>query len=133
MNTRKFGLLYVFLFILLLLPHKYIGDSFSNSIAALLCIILLIVYIKDIKINLKYFSLLIMLIISGFITMIFSHNLTESFSGILIYFIAVMSYIIFRQFSNESDKIIKFIVYVITGTAIIFIIFQGSIYKLRIC
>lgn len=132
MGIKNSKFIFVLIFVMLLLPYKYIGENFSNVIILLALSTGLIFGYKSFKVNKLYSYSLTGLILSGIISLFFTNNMTKSLSGLCFYIALFLFYIFFLKFSVMEDEVLTFITIAITGFAVIFIFIQGGIYNARI-
>lgn len=132
LKLKENGIIYLLLIAITLMPYGTLGQEFSSVI---LCAISLIVFIKnknEIEMDKWYIGIIIGLIFTGLVSLIFTNNFTKTLSGLTVFVNAALMYIIFLQYKSHSMKILKFIVYILAISSMVFIIYQGGIYKIRI-
>jgi hypothetical protein len=132
MKINEFKLEFVTIFLLIMIPYKSLGDELSTVIVALLCSIVFVKHVKNIKINKYYIFSLVALTITAIISMMATNNVTKSLSGLCLYIVFLVGYLFFSTLTSIQEQVIKFIVYVICGFSLIYIIIQGGIYNERI-
>lgn len=127
-NIRKY-ILYILVAIILIAPYKILGQDNVNGIILGIISVFLVVTIKEIKVNKIYLISLILMCISGILSLINTSITIDSMQGLSLYIGSIVLYIILSNFKNEENNILKVATYVISASAVFYIIYQGAILK----
>lgn len=125
----------IFLILLLVFPYNITGFNFGNLIIMFLGIIFLLVS-KKIMGNICLILIMIFYALSGIISVLFIDASINSISGLSTYFAPIIFYLIWNNILNREDSegetILKYIVYILGISSLVFILIQCEIKNLRV-
>ncbi|WP_289130771.1 O-antigen ligase [uncultured Clostridium sp.] len=125
----------IFLILLLVFPYNVTGFNFGNLIIMFLGIIFLFIS-KKIMGNRYLILIMIAYALSGIISIFFIDSSINSISGLSTYFAPFIFYLIWNNIlnreDNEGETILKYIVYILGISSLVFILIQCGIKNLRV-
>lgn len=128
------GIEKIILLILMVLPYGFIGFELGNLIAVTVGIIYMF-FKCEIVGDKKFILLTIIYFILGIVSTLLSDDILNAMVGIGPYLSLGVYYIVFNNIcsdDNKQKKLLEYIVYIISGLSIVFIIVQCKIFNVRL-
>ena len=121
--------LFILISVVLLAPYKSWGQDNVNGAMIGIISLFILFLVKEIKVNIKYSIALIILNAVALLSFVNTSFTIDSLQGMSLYMALFLFFIIFIRFKDEEQRINRLITYVISGSALFYIIYQGAILK----
>lgn len=121
--------LFILISVVLLAPYKSWGQDNVNGVMIGIISLFILFLVKEIKVNIKYSIALIILNAVALLSFVNTSFTIDSLQGMSLYMALFLFFIIFIRFKDEEQRINRLITYVISGSALFYIIYQGAILK----
>lgn len=126
-----------------LMPYSIIGESSGSAILGMLGSLYILYRARELSCfneelkenrhtNLMYFSMLMLLAVCGIVSLLFSNSFISSLNGLYIYINVLLYYFVFWDMRDNKEKILKYSIYTVVVSGVIFSIYQGIILNRRI-
>lgn len=122
-------LFYILAAIIFLAPYKYLEQDNVNGMLFGIIAVFSICILKDLKLNKRYGICLIIMTVISILTLTITSLTVESLQGLSLYLSLFLLYLIFVQFKEEEEDVLKITTYVMAANCVFYMIIQGAYFN----
>ena len=122
-------LFYILAAIIFLAPYKYLEQDNVNGMLFGIIVVIFIFILKDIKLNRRYGICLSIMAVISILSLAITSLTVESLQGLSLYLSFFLLYLIFVQFKEKEEDVLKITTYIMAVNCVFYMIIQGAYFN----